>query len=101
MSISKEQVEQVAALSRLAFSDEEINTMTTQLDEIIDMVEHLEEVDTEGVAVTTNVIHEMNLYREDVATTPTQRDELMKNVPVHEDGYIKVPAMLKSGKEEA
>lgn len=100
MSISKEQVKHVAALSRLAFSDEEVTIMTSQLDEIFDMVDHLAEVDTEGVAVTTNVIHEKNLYRQDQAVNPTERKELMKNVPVCEDGYIKVPAMLNNGKEE-
>lgn len=101
MAISKEQVEHVAKLSRLAFNTDEIEVITSQLEEIIDMVEQLEEVETVGVAVTTNVIHNTNCYREDVATQPESRDQLMKNVPVHEDGYIKVPAMLSNGEGEA
>lgn len=101
MSISKETVEHVAELSRLSFSEDELAMMTTQLGNIINMVEKLEEVDTTGVAVTTNVIHDMNLYRDDVKGEVVARDELMKNVPVHEDGYIKVPAMLSNGEEDA
>lgn len=101
MSISKETVEHVAELSRLSFSEEELEMMTSQLGNIINMVEKLEEVDTTGIDVTTNVIHDMNLYRNDEVGHVDSRDELMKNVPVHEDGYIKVPAMLANGEEDA
>lgn len=100
MAISKEQVEHVASLSKLQFSDEEVEKFTHQLAEIMDMIDQLDEVDTEGVAVTTNVIHDMNLYREDKPVKGTDRDELMKNVPMHENGYIKVPAMLDNGGED-
>lgn len=99
MAISKEQVEHVAALSKLKFSDDEVEKFTHQLAEIMDMIDQLNEVDTTGVAVTTNVIHDMNLYRADQPVKGTNRDELMKNVPMHEDGYIKVPAMLDNGGE--
>lgn len=99
MAISKEQVEHVAALSKLKFNDDEVEKFTHQLAEIMDMIDQLNEVDTTGVAVTTNVIHDVNLYRNDQPVKGTDRDELMENVPMHEDGYIKVPAMLDNGGE--
>lgn len=99
MSISKETINHVARLSRLSFSEEETNRLVTQLSDIIDMVEKLEEVDTKGVKPTTNVIHDMNRFREDDAKNGTDRDLLMKNAPLCEDGYIKVPAMLDNGGE--
>ena len=100
MSISKEQVNHVAHLAKLELSEEEIGVFTSQLSDILTMVEHLDEVDTTGVKPTTNVIFDENLWSEDVAQKPMDRDELMKNVPVHENGYIKVPAMLNQGEEE-
>ncbi|MDU0991171.1 MAG: Asp-tRNA(Asn)/Glu-tRNA(Gln) amidotransferase subunit GatC, partial [Enterococcus faecium] len=53
MAISEEQVKHVAKLAKLAFADEELASFTDQLGKIIDMVEMLEEVDTEGVPFTS------------------------------------------------
>ncbi|WEG73008.1 Asp-tRNA(Asn)/Glu-tRNA(Gln) amidotransferase subunit GatC [Vagococcus intermedius] len=101
MSINQEQVKHVAKLSKLSFSEEEVVGLTDKLSEIITMVERLGEVDTTGVAVTTNVIHDINVMREDVAVEGTDRDLLMRNVPTSGDGYIKVPAMLDNGEAGA
>ena len=51
MAISEEQVKHVAKLAKLSFSDDELHEFTSQLGKIIDMVETLEEVDTEGVPI--------------------------------------------------
>ena len=101
MAISEEQAKHVAKLSKLVFSDGELKDFTEQLDKIIDMVELLEEVDTDGVPFTSNVAHSINVMREDVAVPGMNRDELMKNVPESEDGYIKVPAIIDNGEAGA
>lgn len=101
MAITRDEVKHVAKLSKLAFSDEELDTLTDKLGDIIEMVERLGEVDTEGVPVTTNVIHDINVMREDIAVEGTDRELLMRNVPTSGDGYIKVPAMLDNGEAGA
>ena len=101
MAISEEQAKHVAKLSKLSFSDGELSDFTDQLGKIIDMVELLGEVDTEGVPFTSNVTHSINVMREDVAIPGTSRKELMKNVPESEDGYIKVPAIIDNGEAGA
>lgn len=101
MAISSEEIKHVAKLSKLAFSDDEIVALTDKLGQIIDMVERLEEVDTTGVPVTTNVVHDINVMREDIAEEGTDRNLLMRNVATKEDGYIKVPAMLDNGEAGA
>ncbi|ALS01381.1 glutamyl-tRNA amidotransferase [Enterococcus silesiacus] len=101
MAISEEKATHVAKLSKLSFSNEELKDFTEQLGKIIDMVELLEEVDTEGVPFTSNVAHSINVMREDVATPGMDRDELMKNVPESENGYIKVPAIIDNGEAGA
>ncbi|MDN6519109.1 MAG: Asp-tRNA(Asn)/Glu-tRNA(Gln) amidotransferase subunit GatC, partial [Enterococcus sp.] len=58
-------------------------------------------VDTEGVPFTSNVLETINVMREDVADQGWSRDELMKNVPEHEDGFIKVPAIIDNGEAGA
>lgn len=94
MAISEEQVKHVAKLAKLSFSQEELHEFTSQLGKIIDMVETLEEVDTNGVPFTSNVGETINVMREDVATEGWSRKELMRNVPESENGYIKVPAII-------
>lgn len=101
MSISQEQIKHVAKLSKLAFSEEEVHSFTEQLSKIINMVETLSEVDTEGVAVTTNVIYNDNVMRKDVAVPGTDRDLLMKNAPDSENGYIRVPVIIENGEAGA
>lgn len=101
MAISEEQIKHVAKLSKLAFSEEELHGFTDQLGKIIDMVETLSEVETEGVPVTTNVIHNKSVMRKDEAEKGTDRDLLMKNVPDSENGYIRVPVIIDNGEAGA
>ena len=101
MAISEEQVKHVAKLAKLSFSPEELTGFTEQLSKIIDMVELLEEVDTTGVPFTSNVAEAINVMREDVSQEGTDRNELMRNVPESQDGYIKVPAIIDNGEAGA
>lgn len=97
MKISEEEVRHVAHLSKLAFSDEETAEFATTLTKIVDMVELLNEVDTDGVPVTTTMADRQTVMREDVAVSGDDRDQLFKNVPQEENYYIKVPAILEEG----
>ena len=97
MKISEEEVRHVANLSTLSFSDEETAEFATTLSKIVDMVELLNEVDTEGVAITTTMADRKTVMREDIAVAGDNRDDLFKNVPQHENYYIKVPAILEDG----
>ena len=101
MAISEEQVKHVAKLAKLSFSDDELHEFTSQLGKIIDRVETLEEVDTEGVPFTSNVAETINVMREDIAAEGWNRQELMRNVPESEDGFIKVPAIIDNGEAGA
>lgn len=101
MAISEEQVKHVAKLAKLSFSDDELHEFTSQLGKIIDMVETLEEVDTEGVPFTSNVAETINVMREDISAEGWNRQELMRNVPESEDGFIKVPAIIDNGEAGA
>lgn len=92
--ISKDSVAHVAELSRLAFSDAELDQFTNQLDDILNMVDQLETVDTTGVPATTQSIHLQNVMREDVAVNDTETSDLFKNVPTSKGTLIQVPAII-------
>ena len=95
MKISEEEVRHVATLSKLSFTDQETSEFATTLTKIVEMVEMLNEVDTEGVAVTSTMADRKNVMRQDVAEKGTDLDLLFKNVPEKENNFIKVPAILK------
>ena len=99
--IDEQQVQHVASLAKLKFTDEELSKFTPQLESIIDLFETLEKVDTTGVEPMTSATDRVNVMREDVAVNSHQRDALLKNAPDAEDGYIKVPAIIdESGDAE-
>lgn len=92
--ISNEQVKHVANLARLAITEEEAEKMAKELDAIITFAETLNELDTENVEPTYHVLDMKNVLREDVAQKGLPREEVLKNAPDHQDGQIKVPAIM-------
>lgn len=95
--ISEKQVKHVANLAKLEWAESEISEFTGTLGRIIEMVELLDEIDTTGVPFTSNIVNDINVLREDIKVEGMNRDELMKNVPEKQDGYIKIPAILDDG----
>ncbi len=92
--ISAEQVKHVANLARLAITEEETEKFTKQLDAIITFAEQLNELDTENVEPTSHVLEMKNVLREDIPKPGLPREQVLKNAPEHQDGQIKVPAIL-------
>ncbi|MGM7724702.1 Asp-tRNA(Asn)/Glu-tRNA(Gln) amidotransferase subunit GatC [uncultured Metabacillus sp.] len=93
--ISVEQVKHVANLARLAITEEDAKLFTQQLDAIITFAEQLNEVDTENVKPTSHVLDMKNIMREDTPKKGLDNEEVIKNAPDHEDGYIRVPSILE------
>lgn len=101
MAISEDQVKHVARLAKLAFPDADLHQFTNQMSNIIDLFQELAEVDTTGVAVTSNVTDNVNVMRKDVAIPGMDRAELLRNAPESENGFIKVPAIIDNGEAGA
>ncbi len=93
--ITKETVAHVAHLARLAVTDEEVEQMTKDLDEIITFAEQLNELDTTGVKPTYHVLEMVNVMREDKADEGLPVEKVVKNAPDYdEDGLIRVPSIM-------
>ena len=99
MEITKDDVKKIASLSKLEFTDQELEKFTKQLEDIMNMSHQLSKINTDGVKPMINVTDAFNNMREDVAEKGVDRNELMKNVPEHEDGFIKVPAIIDEGED--
>ncbi|MGY4790388.1 Asp-tRNA(Asn)/Glu-tRNA(Gln) amidotransferase subunit GatC [Pediococcus pentosaceus] len=98
-NITKKDVEHVATLAKLKFNDEQLEKFTDQIEDIIDLVDTLNEVDTTNVEPTFNVTDQLNRMREDVAVCSNDKEALLANAPETENGFIRVPAILDESGE--
>ena len=95
MSVSPEQVRHIAKLARIAMSDEEIERLAPELNNILGWIEQLAEVNTEGVEPLTAVIDQKLRLREDKVTAGHIRDEVLANAPEAEHGFFAVPKVIE------
>ena len=95
MSVSTEQVRHIAKLARIAMSDEEIERLVPELNNILGWVEQLGEVNTDGVEPLTAVVEQKLRLREDKVTDGDCRDEVLANAPAAEHGFFAVPKVIE------
>jgi aspartyl-tRNA(Asn)/glutamyl-tRNA(Gln) amidotransferase subunit C len=93
--ITREEVEHVARLARLALSEEEKAEMTAQLDAILGYMDKLNAVDTSGVEPTTTVIPMVSVMRDDAVRPSLSQDEALSNAPDREDAFFRVPRIIE------
>ncbi|MGH2348461.1 MAG: Asp-tRNA(Asn)/Glu-tRNA(Gln) amidotransferase subunit GatC [bacterium] len=96
MSIDRHTVEYVARLARLALTEEEHIRFTHQLRSILAYCAKLDELSTEDVAPTSDVVAATNVERDDVPGSSLPREEILAAAPSHEAGFFKVPPILET-----
>lgn len=95
MSVTAEQVRHIARLARLEMSEEELERLVPELNNILDWVEQLGEVDTAGVEPLTAVVPNALRLRDDQVTDGDCREEILANAPLAEHGFFAVPKVIE------
>jgi len=95
MSVSPEQVRHIAKLARIAMSDDELDRLLPELNNILGWVEQLGEVNTDGVEPLTAVIDQKLRLREDAITDGNVRDDVLANAPEAQHGFFAVPKVIE------
>jgi aspartyl-tRNA(Asn)/glutamyl-tRNA(Gln) amidotransferase subunit C len=95
MSIDAATVRRVARLARIAVPDERLEPMAQELSGILDWIEQLSEVETEGVAPMTSCVAASLPLREDVITDGDKRDAVLSNAPKSIGGFFVVPKVVE------
>ena len=95
MSLSRDEVNQIAHLSRLAISDEQFETFVHDLSHIIDFVQQLEGADTAGVVPMSHPVPSTQRLRPDEVTEQDQRERYQAIAPAVEDGLYLVPRVIE------
>ncbi|WP_085444379.1 Asp-tRNA(Asn)/Glu-tRNA(Gln) amidotransferase subunit GatC [Magnetofaba australis] len=95
MSITEETVRKVATLARLQISDEETALYTEQISRILDTMEQLNALPTDGVEPMAHAVEMAIPERADVVTNDNKREAILSNAPDAADGCFRVPKIIE------
>lgn len=99
MKVTEEMLAKMAKLARLNVKEEEKADLMADLTQILDWVEELKEVDTEGVVPLIHMTDEINQLREDVVKNQLPSEKVLKNAPKTDGEFIQVPKVINSTDE--
>jgi len=95
MEVNNELVDKLAHLARLKFTDVEKPAIKADLQRMIQFVEKLNELDTSGVIPLLHMSDGVNVLRDDEVKGSIKRNEGLKNAPLHDGIFFKVPKVIK------
>ncbi len=93
-SLTAEEVRYVARLANLYLTDEEVETYRHQLSGILEHVQSLQQIDTEGVEITGHATESNTVLRSDDTAPPLDREEVLGNAPAASGEFIRVRAVM-------
>ena len=94
MAVSLNDVEHVARLARLTFTESEKKKLVDELNSILEYMEQLNELDTTKVDPLSHVIDLSNVFRQDIVKPGLTREEALGNAPARGEKFFKVPKVI-------
>lgn len=95
MKITRDQVQHVARLARLELSEEELETFTGQMDSILEYVEKLNALDTDGIVPTSHAVPMENAFRPDDPKGSIGVEAALANAPQRAESFFRVPKVIE------
>lgn len=94
MAISRDEVQHVAQLARLDFTEDEEEQMAEEMSQILDYVDKLDELDTSGVPPMSHVLDVTNVFRKDEIESRIDQEQALEPAPERDGGYFQVPKVV-------
>jgi aspartyl-tRNA(Asn)/glutamyl-tRNA(Gln) amidotransferase subunit C len=88
-------LEHFSKLARLSLSEEEKVLFSNQIGKILDYMEKLNELDTEGIEPTSHIIALNNVVRDDVLQQSLDSEDILSNAPDRADKFYRVPRIIE------
>ena len=95
MSIDTATVRHIAHLARIAVTDDEVERLKGEINDVLAFVEQLSEVDVAGVEPMTSVTPMAMKKRQDVVTDGEIADDIVRNAPAAQDHFFMVPKVVE------
>lgn len=92
--ISDETIDYVGILAKLELSAEEKEKAKTDMEKMLDYIDTLNELDTEGIEPMSHVFPVSNVFREDIVTNGDKKEEILANAPLRKDDTFEVPKTI-------
>ena len=92
MAIGRDEVLHVARLARLALTEDEVERLSVQLNDILAAVGKVAELDLADVPPTSHPLDVVNVFGEDEPRASLPTDAALSNAPEREDDFFRVPA---------
>ena len=93
MPLSKDEVRHVAMLARLGLEAGDVEFYAGQLSGILEHIDRLQQVDTEHIAPTAQVVEIASRLRDDEPRPSLTQEEALANASATVDGFFRVPAI--------
>lgn len=97
--ITKEEVQRIATLAKLSFTEEELEKLTVDFSNILGYMEEINKLDLSGVEPMTHISDTVNVFREDVVVPSVSTEDALRNAPKRNDSFFKVPKVLGQSEE--
>jgi aspartyl-tRNA(Asn)/glutamyl-tRNA(Gln) amidotransferase subunit C len=94
MSVTIKDVEHIAKLANLEFTDAEKEKFTYQLNKILEYMEQMNGLDTSSVEPLSHVVELSNVFRADEVKQSISTEEALKNAPSKTEIFFKVPKVI-------
>ena len=94
MKINQNVISKLARLSKLKFNEEEMKLISNDLSKMLEFINQLQDLDTEGIDPLIHVNEEINNWREDQVQGMISQEEALSNSPVKDGTYFKLPKVL-------
>jgi aspartyl-tRNA(Asn)/glutamyl-tRNA(Gln) amidotransferase subunit C len=95
MEVNDKMIDHLSHLARLEFNGDERERIKADLQKIIGFVDQLSAVNVDGVEPLIFMTDTENVLREDIQKDTITQAEALKNAPVHDSDYFKIPTVLK------
>ena len=95
MRLTDDEVRNIAALARVAMTNDEVEQMRDQLSNILEHFDVLNQVDTDSVEPTGHTVGLVSVMREDEVDESFPREDMIANVPLREGDFVRVKAVLE------
>jgi aspartyl-tRNA(Asn)/glutamyl-tRNA(Gln) amidotransferase subunit C len=95
MLINRKEVEQIAVLAKLNVSENEIDNIVTSLDSVVEMINHINEVNTDHVKPMANPMDAVQRLRVDAVTEKSNKETLLAMAANADEDYYLVPTVVE------
>lgn len=95
MAVTKDQVKYIASLAKLEIPENQLDTFTKEMEQIIEFANSLNKIDTEGIEPTAHIQGIENVLRVDREPIKFDTEELLKNAPNKVDNCFSVPKVVE------